>query len=230
MSHALGGSDKGRPTGTLGDLNAFSFHPVKHMTTGEGGMITTHDDDWAKRMREFRNHGITSDHRQRSQMGDFFYEMVDLGYNYRLSDIHCALGISQLEKLHKFVQRRQEIAAIYDDALSEIPYVHPLGKRPYVSHAYHLYMVQFDLKSLGMDRAAIFSALRAENIGVHVHYIPVHLHPFYRNRFKTGRGLCPVAESSYERLISLPIFPNMDESDVEDVIHAIKKLAGNQVS
>lgn len=222
--HAIGGRYRGRAVGTLADLNTFSLHPVKHLTTGEGGMITTDDDESAARMRVFRNHGITTDHRQRAQTGGFFYEMVDLGYNYRITDFQCALGISQLKKLSGWVAKRQQIAAWYGAAFADIDYVHPLTVRPDVEHGYHLYMVQFDLDRLGMTRAEIFAALRAENIGVNVHYIPVHYHPYYRQRFGTGPGLCPVAEAAYERLVTLPMFPAMTEGDVADVAHAIRKL------
>jgi len=222
--HALGGSYKGRPVGSLADLNSFSFHPVKHITTGEGGMITTDDPELAQRMRIFRNHGITTDHRQREQQGSWFYEMVDLGYNYRLTDIQCALGISQLRKLSRWVKRRQEIARCYDQAFAEIPTVEPLEVRKDVSHAYHIYMIRLNLAQLRVTRAKVFSALRAEGIGVNVHYIPVHLHPFYRERFGTGPGLCPVAEAVYEGLITLPMFPAMTDADVDDVILAISKV------
>lgn len=222
--HAVGGSYKGRPVGSLADLSAFSFHPVKHITTGEGGMITTDDPDLAQRMRVFRNHGITTDHRQREQQGSWFYEMVDLGYNYRLTDFQCALGMSQLYKLPGWVARRREIARRYDAAFAEMPAVGPLGARDDVSHAYHLYMIRLDLDQLQVDRARVFAALRAEGIGVNVHYIPVHLHPYYRERFGTGPGLCPVAEAAYERLITLPIFPHMSNDDVDDVIAAVDKV------
>jgi perosamine synthetase len=224
--HAIGGSYKGRDVGTLADLNTFSFHPVKHMTTGEGGMITTDNAGFAQRMRVFRNHGITTDHRQRAEAGGFFYEMVDLGYNYRITDFQCALGISQLGKLRASVQKRQQLAAMYDTALANLDYVTPLATQDDVSHAYHLYMVQCDTEGLDMSRADVFKALRAENIGVNVHYIPVHLHPFYRERFSTAPGMCPVAEAAYERLVTLPLFPKMTEADVDDVMMAIRKLVG----
>jgi len=222
--HAVGGSYKKRPVGSLANLSTFSFHPVKHITTGEGGIITTDDPELAQRMRIFRNHGITSDHRQREQQGSWFYEMVDLGYNYRLTDFQCALGISQLLKLPGWVARRQEIARRYDAAFVEMPAVGQLGVRDYVSHAYHLYVIRLDLAQLRVTRADVFSALRAEGIGVNVHYIPVHLHPFYRERFGTGPGLCPVAEAAYERLISLPMFPAMTDKEVGNVIMAVSKV------
>lgn len=222
--HALGGRYKGRAVGSLASLSAFSFHPVKHVTTGEGGMIATDDPTLARRMRVFRNHGITTDHRQRETQGSWFYEMVDLGYNYRLSDIQCALGISQLRKLPGWIARRQAIARRYDSAFAEIPSVEPLRVREDVSHAYHLYVIRLNLTELWATRADVFSALRAEGIGVNVHYIPVHLHPFYRERFGSGTGMCPVAEAAYEGIISLPLFPRMTRGDVSDVVEAVRKV------
>lgn len=224
--HALGGSYKGRPVGSLADLSTFSLHPVKPITTGEGGMITTDDPELARRMRVFRNHGITTDHRQREQQGSWFYEMVDLGYNYRLSDIQCALGISQLRKLPGWVARRREIAQCYDTAFAELPFIQPLAVRPEVGHAYHLYMVRIRSQEVGLSRAQVFTALRANGIGVNVHYIPVHLHPYYRRRFGTGPGLCPVAETVYWQLITLPIFPAMRDDDVQTVIGGVSNVLG----
>ncbi len=222
--HAIGGSYKGQSVGTLADLNTFSLHPVKHITTGEGGVIATDDDRLAERMRIFRNHGITTDHRQRAQMGSFFYEMVELGYNYRITDFQCALGISQLRKLSTSVARRQQLAAMYDSAIAAIPYVQPLALRPDRKHGYHLYVVRIDTEQLDAGRADVFKALRAENIGTNVHYIPVHLHPYYRKRFGMKPGLCPVAEAAYEQIISLPMFPQMSEADLDDVVAACEKL------
>jgi perosamine synthetase len=222
--HALGGRERGRPVGTLADVTAFSLHPVKHVTTGEGGAVTTADPALAARMRMFRNHGITADHRQRSAQSSWIYEIVELGYNYRLTDIQCALGVSQLAKLAARVQRRQAIANEYARAFASVPEVRPLGVRRDVSHAYHLYVVRLDLTRLACDRAMIFAALRREGIGVNVHYIPVHLHPFYRQRFGLGPGLCPVAEAAYEEILSLPMFPAMDARDIADVIEAVTKV------
>lgn len=222
--HAIGGSYKGRSVGTLADLNTFSLHPVKHITTGEGGMITTDDSELARRMRVFRNHGITTDHRQREKLGSWVYEMVDLGYNYRLTDFQCALGISQLRKLPGWVARRQEIARHYDVAFAQTPYIKPLGVREDVSHAYHLYMIRLNNKQLQSKRADLFAALRAEGIGVNVHYIPVHLHPYYQKQFGTKRGDYPIAEAAYEQLLSLPIFPRMSNQDIEEAISAVFKV------
>lgn len=222
--HAPGGSYKGRPVGTLADMSTFSFHPVKHMTTGEGGMITTDRAELASRMRTFRNHGIMTDHRQRSREGTWFYEMVDLGYNYRITDIQCALGLSQLKKLPEWVARRQQIAARYNQALADLPAIEPLKCSRDVSHAYHLYVVRLRAE-LRTRRKDVFAALRDAGIGVNVHYIPVHLHPFYRQRFGTGPGMCPVAEAEYERIISLPMFAGMSDEDVERVSEAVIDVA-----
>lgn len=222
--HAIGGSYRGAPVGALADLSTFSFHPVKHVTTGEGGAITTARAEWAERMRHFRNHGITTDHRQRAEKGSFFYEMVDLGYNYRMTDFQAALGVSQLKKLSAWVERRQAIARLYDTAFAELPLVRPLEVRPDVSHAYHLYVVRLDTERLSVDRGAIFAALREEGVGAQVHYIPVHLHPFYRQRFGYGPGLCPVAEAAYEQILSIPMFPGMSDGDVETVVGALDTI------
>lgn len=222
--HAIGGDLDGAPVGTLADVNTFSFHPVKHITTGEGGAITTTDPELARAMRVFRNHGITSDHRQREAAGGWAYDMVTLGYNYRLSDLQCALGLSQLGHLGDWVERRRAIAAAYDSAFAGRPDLRPQAVRPGAHHAYHLYVVQLTLERLGVDRGGIFRALRAEGIGVNVHYVPVHLHPYYRNTFGTGPGLCPVAEAAYERLLSLPIFPTMTDADVADVVDGMIKV------
>ena len=218
--HAVGGHYRGRPVGSLADLSTFSFHPVKSMTTGEGGMITTQDAELARRMRRFRSHGVSVDFRQRMESGTWFYEMLDLGYNYRLSDLQCALGITQLRKLPRWVQRRQAIAARYDAALAAEPRVRRLVCRPDVSHGYHLYVIRV------ARRAAVFAALRAQGIGVNVHYVPIHLHPYYRQTFGTGPGLCPVAEQAYEELISLPMFPGLSDADVDRVLAALQQALG----
>lgn len=222
--HAIGGADRGRTVGTLADLTAFSFHPVKHVTTAEGGAIATDDESLAVRMRTFRNHGITVDHRQRSEKSSWVYEIDELGYNYRLTDIQCALGASQLPKLSARVRRRQEIADAYRRAFADVPEIEPLAVRSGVSHAYHLFVVRIDFRRLTCHRSELFAALRREGIGVNVHYIPVHLHPFYRRRFATHPGLCPSAEAVYEEILSLPMFPGMTERDISDVVEAMAKV------
>ncbi len=217
--HSIGASYKGRKVGTLADLTAFSFHPVKHITTGEGGMVVTDNQEYFERMRIFRNHGITTDHHQRAKEGSWFYEMVGLGYNYRITDFQCALGTSQLEKLNTWLNRRRQIALMYDQAFDEVSQVEPLKLTADVSHAYHLYVVR--LKNI--DRCDMFNYLRNEDIGVNVHYIPVHLHSFYREHFGTSLGLCPVSETAYQEIISLPMFPAMEDEDVNLVISKVKE-------
>lgn len=225
--HALGAEYKGRKVGSLADMTIFSFHPVKHITTGEGGMITTDDPELAELMRIFRTHGITTDAHQRGEQGSWFYEMVDLGYNYRITDFQCALGISQLQKLPKFLERRRKIAALYDKAFANLSGITTLGVRKDSLHAYHLYVIKIDSNILGIDRAVLFTKLRKKGIGVNVHYIPVHLHPFYKDKFHTGPAMCPVAETAYEQIISIPMFPGMTDEDVEQVVIEVKNIICN---
>jgi perosamine synthetase len=222
--HALGAEYRQTKVGTLADLTVFSFHPVKHITTGEGGMVVTDHSPYAETMRRFRNHGINLDHRQREKEQTWFYEMVDLGFNYRLTDFQSALGLSQLRKLTDWVCRRREIAEFYNQELAKIPAVKPLAVSPHVFHAYHLYVIQLDLGQFQTDRKPIFQALRKEGIGVNVHYIPVHLHPFYRKNCGLGKGLAPIAEKAYEQILSLPIFPAISEEKSKFVIHGLKKV------
>jgi UDP-4-amino-4,6-dideoxy-N-acetyl-beta-L-altrosamine transaminase len=224
--HALGAEYRGRRVGSISHMTVFSFHPVKHLTTGEGGMVTTDRADLAECLRQFRNHGLTSEARQRQSSGQWFYEMVLLGFNYRLTDIACALGLSQFGKLQSNLDRRCQIAARYAKAFlglsgMSVPVVHPD-----VLPAWHLYPIRLNLPKLTTDRKEIFRALRSENIGVNVHYIPVHLHRYYRERFGYTGGEFPVAEDAYHRLISLPMFHGMSDEDVEDVIHALTKILG----
>jgi perosamine synthetase len=225
--HALGAEYRGRRLGSISHMTVFSFHPVKHITTGEGGMVTTDDADFARRLRMFRNHGIDSDARQRQAEGQWYYQMVALGYNYRLTDIGCALGISQLRKLGPNLDHRREIARRYTGVFQEIPGVVTPTVRPGVNPAWHLYPIRLDRSKLRVDRSEIFSALRAEGLGVNVHYIPVHLHSYYRENFGYRGGEYPVAEGVYQELISLPIFHGMSEQDVEDVIEAVNKVVND---
>jgi UDP-4-amino-4,6-dideoxy-N-acetyl-beta-L-altrosamine transaminase len=222
--HALGAEYKGSRLGSISHMTVFSFHPVKHITTGEGGMVTTNDAKFARQLRLFRNHGIDSDPRQRQAEGQWKYEMVALGYNYRLSDIGSALGISQLRKLENNLAQRREIAHRYTTRFKNISGLIPPSVRPDVNPSWHLYPVRLEPNRLHAGRAEIFSALRAEGLGVNVHYIPVHLHPYYGERFRYERGECPIAENAYEQLISLPIFHGMDDQDVEDVIEIVAKV------
>jgi perosamine synthetase len=224
--HALGAEIGDRRVGSIADMTVFSFHPVKHITTGEGGMVSTNNPQYAESLRRFRNHGISTEARQRQSAGQWHYEMVLLGFNYRLPDFACALGNEQLKKLDKNLSHRREIAARYTTAFSEMPGVIPPTVRANVKPAWHLYPIRLDLGRLIVDRAEIFRALRGENIGVNVHYIPVHLHPYYRERFGYKGGEFPIAEDAYSRLISLPMFHAMTDQDVDDVIAAVRKVVG----
>ncbi len=225
--HALGAEDRQRRTGSIAHMTVFSFHPVKHLTTGEGGMVTTDRADYAEMLRRFRNHGISSDARQRQSEGQWHYEMVALGFNYRLTDIGCALGLSQLKKLDANLARRREIAACYATAFRDLMEITLPAVRVDVNPAWHLFPIRLNLKRLNANRRESFRALRAENIGVNVHYIPVHCHPYYRDRFGYRGGEYPVAEDAYERLISLPMFHGMSDEDVQDVIQAVGKVAAH---
>ena len=212
--HSLGAHFGTQASGSIALMTAFSFHPVKPITTGEGGMVTTDDERLAAFMRTFRNHGITTDARQREQAGTWYYEMRTPGFNYRISDIQCALGIEQLKKLDGWIDRRSSIAAIYDRAFADHDHVIPVGRQPGSRHAWHLYVVRLP----GGIRRRVYEQMRTDGIGVNVHYIPVHLHPFYRQRFGTGPGLCPAAEAAYEDILSLPVHPGLTDDQVQTVI------------
>jgi perosamine synthetase len=220
-AHALGASYRGRPVGSISHMSVFSLHPVKHLTTGEGGMVTTDDAALANRLRLFRNHGIERDARARQSEGTWFYEMTALGYNYRLTDIACALGIAQMPRLAANVARRRAIASRYDDVLRGTPGLQLPSSAFDVAHAWHLYPVRVVPP---VDRGEVFRALLAEGLGVNVHYVPVHLHPYYRERFGYRGGEYPIAEAAYETLVSLPMFHAMTDRDVEDVTAAVAKV------
>jgi perosamine synthetase len=187
-------------------------------------MVTTDNANFAETLRRFRNHGISSEARQRQSAGQFHYEMVLLGFNYRLTDIACALGLQQLKRLDANLIRRRQIATRYSAAFRKISGVIAPAVRPDVNPAWHLYAIRLEPAKLSADRGRVFRALRAENIGVNVHYIPIHRHPYYTERFGYRGGEFPVAEDAYERLISLPIFHGMSDKEAEDVIDAVAKV------
>lgn len=222
--HALGAEYRGKRVGAIAHMTVFSFHPVKHLTTGEGGMVAIDNPQFADKLRMFRNHGISSNARDRLCQGQWHYEMVLLGFNYRLPDIACALGLRQLSRLDANLIRRRQIASRYTRAFAEIPGIGTPQVRPDSLPAWHLYPIRVDVRTLGATREEIFRALRAENIGVNVHYIPVHLHPYYKQNFGYRGGECPIAEQAYATLISLPMFHSMSDGDVEDVITAVLKV------
>ena len=216
--HSLGGRLQGRAVGSLAAMSAFSLHPVKPITAGEGGVVACDRDEWAVAMRRFRSHGIAGDHRSREREGTWFYAMESLGYNYRITDIQCALAHSQLGRLERWTARRRAIAARYREACADLKGVEPLAERSGAEGAYHLFVVRL---APGIDRRALFDALRGRGIGANVHYVPVHLHPYYREHLGTGPGLCPVAEEAYERILSLPLYPAMGDDQVERVIEGL---------
>jgi len=223
--HALGAEYKNKKVGSLADLNVLSFHPVKHITTGEGGMVLTNNEEFYEKLSMFRTHGITKDSKKLTKnQGAWYYEMQSLGYNYRITDFQCALGISQFKKLEKFVELRRKIAEKYNKEFQGMDEIITPFEKSNVKSSFHLYMIQLKLDKLKVDRKKIFDALRAENIGVHVHYIPVHLQPYYQKNFGYKKGDFPIAEKYYNQALTLPIFPKMNNEDLNDVITAVKKV------
>jgi perosamine synthetase len=219
--HTLGAEYKGRKIGTLADMTVFSFHPVKHITTGEGGMVLTNNAEYYEKLKVLRHHGIL---KNEPQEGAWFYQIESAGYNFRITDFQCALGISQLEKLDGFIARRREIAGRYDRAFADIPEIITTKEAGDVKAVYHIYIIQLQTELLKTGRQEIFDALRAENIGVNVHYIPLHLQPFYQREFGYKKGDFPKAERYYKRAITLPVFPRMTNDDINDVITAVHKV------
>jgi perosamine synthetase len=217
--HAPGATYKGRSTGTLADISCFSFHPVKHLTTCEGGMALTNDLGRAAHMRRFRNHGIDSDHRSREASGAHAYDMAELGFNYRLPDVQCALGMAQLKRLPGWVTARQKIAGWYDEALAGMAEATPLRTHGDRTNAYHLYVVRLEGH---IDRDHVFARLRAEGIGANVHYAPVYLHSHYR-KLGYHDGLAPKAEAVSRQILTLPMFPAMTNADVARVVAALDR-------
>ena len=224
-SHAIGGQYLGEPVGNCrwSDITVFSFHPVKIVTTGEGGMAVTNDPDLAATMARLRTHGIT---REPALMhgeseGPWYYQQIELGFNYRMTDVQAALGGSQMARLEPFVTRRRELAGHYDAALADVSVVHP-WQHPDTASAWHLYVVQVDPQRTEVTRKALFAQLREAGIGVNVHYIPVHTQPYYR-QLGFAAGCCPVAERYYTNAVSLPLYPAMTSAQQAAVVDALKE-------
>lgn len=214
------------------DMSVFSFHPVKHITTGEGGAILTNNPDIYERLLSLRSHGITRTNKKfvntsmafspDNVINPWYYEMQELGFNYRLTDMQCALGLSQLKKLDGFVARRRSISAMYTEALKNINHIKTPHEQSTKRSAFHLYALQIDFQKTGKSRAVVMNELRDMGIGTQVHYIPVHLQPYYTNRFNYKEGDYPVAEDYYKKALSLPMFPDMGDEDVIKVINSLK--------
>jgi perosamine synthetase len=219
-AHAAGASTGNGACGALGDMGVFSLHPAKQLTSGEGGVVTTNNDQFAERLRRFRNHCMDTSGRERETAGAYAYTIEELGFNYRLTDIQAALGTSQLAKLDRFVARRTELVALYNELLAGregllLPHVVP-GTTP----SWHLYVVQLPE---GVDRDRVFADMRAQNIGVNVHYIPVHRLGFYQRLLGVDRSDYPVAEAVFTRILTLPLHPGMSDDDVRSVVHALDR-------
>ena len=225
-AHSIGTKYKGRPTGSIADMTTFSFHPVKTVTAGEGGAVTTNDPALYEKLSLYRAHGITRNPAlmEKQPDGPWYYEQVALGYNYRMTDIQAALLISQLDKLDRFIQRRKEIVARYNEAFRKIPQLIVQEEIPESDTARHLYIIRIRTGSLTIDRKGFFDALDAENIRCNVHYIPVYYFPWYQ-KLGYRKGLCPKAEKLYEGILTLPLHYNLTDGDVDDVIRAVEKIA-----
>ena len=224
-AHALGTKYKGIHVGNIADMTTFSFHPVKTITGGEGGVVLTNSREYYQRLLLFRTHGITRDINQliNKHEGIWYYEQIDLGYNYRLTDIQAALLVSQLKKLETFSNRRKEIVRKYNESFSEMPEIIIQKEIPESDSTKHLYVLNLNLDLIKASRVEIFNALYAENICCNVHYIPVYYFPYYEN-LGYAKGLCPNAERLYDGIISIPLYYSMTDQDVDDVICAIKKV------
>jgi dTDP-4-amino-4,6-dideoxygalactose transaminase len=224
-AHALGASLGGRPVGSLSDITAFSFYATKNLTTGEGGAAVTDDDALAARMALLSLHGMDRDAWKRySDTGSWYYEVTAPGFKYNLSDVLAAIGLAQLERFAEMQARRRELVALYDSRLAAVPELRRPRARAGVVHAWHLYPVALELERLTCDRARFIEELRAENIGASVHFIPIHLHPYFRDGLGVRAGDFPVAEDAYRRAVTLPLFPDMTPGDVEDVVAAVGKI------
>ncbi|MBR6627504.1 MAG: UDP-4-amino-4,6-dideoxy-N-acetyl-beta-L-altrosamine transaminase [Lachnospiraceae bacterium] len=224
-AHSIGTVYNGQPVGSIADMTCFSFHPVKTVTGGEGGAITTNDEGLYRKLSLFRTHGITRTMEEMVHPTDagWYNEQITLGYNYRMTDIQAALLISQLNKLSLFSKRRKEIVAMYDEAFRDIPEIQVQKEIPESDTTRHLYILRLRTELLDCDRRQFFDALAAENIRAQVHYLPVYWHSYYE-KLGYARGLCPEAEAYYESSMSLPLYYALTDEEVQDVIRAVKKL------
>jgi perosamine synthetase len=224
-AHALPAWYGDRTVGTIGDVTCFSFYANKTITTGEGGMITTDDDELAERMRIMSLHGISKDSWKRfSAEGSWYYEILAPGYKYNMTDIAASLGIHQLARCDEFWEARRRCAELYDAAFADVPEIRTPSVELNVQHAWHLYVIQLELDQLSIDRNTFIEKLNEAGIGTSVHYLPLHMHPYYRETFGYSPEDLPVAKAVYERIISLPIYPRLSEEDVEYVAETVKRI------
>lgn len=224
-AHALGACYRGRRVGTLGDATVFSFYPTKNITTGEGGMVTTADGELAERVRLLSLHGLSRDAWDRyAEGGSWAYQVLAPGFNYVMTDVQAALGIHQLARLEGFQARRQQHAQEYTRRLADLPEVITPSVREDVAHAWHLYVIRLDLSRLSISRHEFIEELRRRGIGTSVHFIPIHYHRYFGEALGLHRGDFPVAEAAYEGLVSLPLYPRMQESDVARVADAVREF------
>lgn len=224
-AHAIDAEYKGKKIGNISDLTIFSFHPVKNITTAEGGMVTTNNDDFNDKLLMFRTHGISRDAVERfGKSGGFYYDMQYLGFRYNLSELHASLGIHQLKKLKTFQNRRREIVKLYFRELQNLEEISLPFIKENIKHSWHLFVIQLNLEKLKVDRDYIFKALKEENIGVNVHYIPVHYHSYYQKKFGLKEGILPNVEELFPRVLTIPLFPKMSDDDAYDVINALEKV------
>lgn len=221
-AHSIGAKYKDKKVGSYADITCFSFHPVKNITTCEGGMMVTNNDLYYNRAKAFRTHGISRDFKEREKMNSHYYEMQYLGFNYRIPDLLCALGIEQLKRLDEFIERRNEIAIKYNNLLkSYSDYIMPLSNNYY--SAYHIYVVKLNLKKINNNRDEVFKLLKENGIGVNVHYMPIYLHPYYKN-LGYKLGLCPESEKIYEQIITLPIYPLLTDREIDIICNKIIEI------
>ena len=224
-AHALPASFQGRRIGTIGDITCFSFYATKTITTGEGGMATTENPQWADKIRMLSLHGISHDAWNRySAEGSWYYEILCPGFKYNLTDLAASLGVEQLKQCAEFYERRRQIAAAYDEGFADLPEIKTPVCRPGVQHAWHLYVIQLQPERLRIDRRDFVEALREKNIGTSVHFIPLHRHPYYRDTFGYGPGDFSNASAVFERIVSLPIYPKMSDEDAGDVIAVVRSI------
>ena len=226
-AHAFPATFAGRPVGTLSEVTVFSFYATKTITTGEGGMVVSRDERLLRRVRTMRLHGIDRDvfDRYVSAAPQWYYEVVAPGFKYNMPDIAAALGIQQLKKARRFLERRIAIARTYSEALAGLPLRTPVVARPADVHSWHLYIIQLELESLTIDRARFIELMAEQGVGCSVHFIPLHLQPYWRDRYNLKPDSFPVALDAYQRAVSLPIYTRMTDVDVERVIRAVRSIA-----